>query len=373
MNNKVFLGLVFVLMLAIPGLTEALETSLGGEMWSRWTLSQGRSPADSSSVWTNNSMALERGYIDLKTKFSGDISSRFTVDLFSTDALKDGAGIKLKYAFVDFGNIIPLKDAKLSVGLQKVYFGSIYDWDYTLIGKAPVDEYKLASSADYGISVNGYLPAGWGTYALGIYNGEGYKKYGDNLKDNVRAEYLANLRIIPVAGVTLGASMMTNSVEREKAIATDVAVPGYQEQLLMDALARFVYGPADILVEYLYKDVEYSNVAGGGMDYSARGISIIPVLNLKDYVAKDIQLTARYDRWDETDNSSNKHLLTAITGGINYNFMHSDGSNPALQLQLNATQKTYDENESAAAYANKLKDSFTLMAQLKWRFSHKLK
>jgi hypothetical protein len=361
------------ILIALPGMAFAADTTLGMELWSRWTMSSGISAADSSSsVIKNNSLALERGYLDLKTKFSEQTSARFTVDMFSTDAHKDGAGLKLKYAFMDFGDIIPIPDAKLSVGLQKVYFGTIYDWDYTLIGKAPSDEYKLANSADYGISVNGYLPSGFGEYALGVYNGEGYKNFGSNLKDNTNMEFLANLRLTPITGLTLGGSFMTNSVEREKALATDLPVSGYQTQILIDALARVAYGPAVFTVEYLSKDVEYPNVNDGSKDYTASGISIIPVLNLRHYIEHDVQLVGRYDRWDETDNASNKHLLQAITGGINYNLMHNDSYSPALQLQLNATHKSYDADESAASYDHKLKDSLTVMAQLKWRFSSKL-
>lgn len=369
-----FYCLILALLILLPGLASAAETTLGGEFWSRWTMENGTSAADSSSSQIKkNAIALDRGYIDFKTKFSELTSARFTIDLFSTDLVKDGGGLKLKYAFVDFGGIIPIPDAKISAGLQKVYFGSIYDWDYTLIGKAPSDEYKVANSADYGLTVNGYLPSGFGEYAVGIYNGEGYKNFGANLKDNTSFEYLANLRLTPIRGITLGGSFMTNSAEREKALATDADVAGYQTHTLMDGLARFVYGPVDVMAEYLMKDVEYPNVAKGSKDYTANGLSIIPILNLRHFIDTDIQIVGRYDRWDETDNASAKHLLTAVTGGVNYNFMHNDSYVPAFQLQFNVTQKTYDPDESAAAYANNLKDSLTVMAQLKWRFSNNLK
>lgn len=365
---------ILAIMILLPGLASAAETTLGGEYWARWTMESGKSAADTTSTLTKkNALALDRGYFDLKTKFTENTSARFTIDLFSTDLVKDGGGLKLKYGFVDFGGIIPIPDAKITAGLQKVYFGSIYDWDYTLIGKAPTDEYKVANSADYGLTVNGYLPAGFGEYAVGIYNGEGYKNFGANLKDNTSFEYLANLRLTPIIGLTLGGSYMTNSVEREKALATDAPVAAYQKQTLMDGLARFAYGPVDVMAEYIIKDVEYPNVAKGSKDYKATGLSIIPVINLRHFVGSDIQLVGRYDRWDETENTAAKHLLTAVTGGLNYNFMHNESYVPAFQMQFNVTQKTYDPDESAAAYANKLKDSLTVMAQLKWRFSHLLK
>jgi hypothetical protein len=81
-------------------------------------------------------------------------------------------------------------------------------------------------------------------------------------------------------------------------------------------------------------------------------------------------LIGRYDRWDETDNPSNQNLLNAITAGLNYKFMHNESANPAMQFQINYTYKSYDEEESSASYANKLKDSSTLLLQLKWRFNN---
>lgn len=360
-----------VLISALPVTTEALQTSIGGEFWSRWTMEQGKSAVNDDNLIKKNYIALERGYVDLKTTFTDNTKARFTVDIFSTDTVGDGAGLKLKYGFVDFANLVPVKDMTLSAGLQKVYFGTIYDWDYTLIGKAPTDEYKIANSADYGLTLNGHLPSGLGNYAFGLYNGEGYKKWGANLKDNITTEFLGNLRLTPITGLTLGGSFMTNSVERDELLADGTANPKYQQQMLLDGNARFVYGPVNVVAEFISKDVSYPN--DSAKDYTATGISVIPVVNLYKLIGTDIQLVGRYDRWDESDNPSNMNLLNAITGGLNYNLMHDDSFVPAMQVQFNVTQKTYDEDNSAAGYANQKKDALQAMLQLKWRFSSKIK
>ncbi len=374
MKSLKWFGFALAAIIAtMPVFSFAQETRLGGEIWNRWTYQSGKSATSGDNVTKKNYFAVERGYLDLRTKFSEATSARFTVDMFSTDALKDGAGLKLKYGFVDFNGIIPVEDMTLTAGLQKVYFGTLYDWDYTLIGKAPADEYKIANSADFGLSVNGYLPSGLGEYAIGIYNGEGYKVFGSNFKDNNTMEFLGNIRITPITGVTIGGSFMTNSVEREKALADDTPVAGYQTQNLMDGMARLAFGPLNLWVEYISKAVEYPNVSDGSKDYTANGIMIMPVVSLHKIIGQDFQVIGRYDRWDETDNASNKHLLNAITGGVNYNFMHDASFNPRMQLQLNLTQKTYDEDESAASYANQMKDSTTVMMQLKYRFSSTIK
>lgn len=374
MKSLRFFGLILALIaVLIPTLSFAQEVRLGMELWNRWTYETGKSTVDESTIVKKNYLALDRGYLDLRAKFSEDTAARFTADLFSTDALKDGAGLKLKYGFVDFGNLTPIPDMTITAGLQKVYFGTIYDWDYTLIGKAPTDEYKVANSADYGLSVNGFLPNGFGEYAVGMYNGEGYKVFGSNFKDNTSMEFLANLRLTPIPGVTLGGSFMTNSVEREKKFADDTPVLTYEKQNLMDGLARFAFGPVDFWAEYIIKDVEYPNVSDGSKDYKANGLMLMPIVSLRNIIGADVQVIGRYDRWDQTENASSKYLLTAITGGVNYNFMHDDSANPRMQLQLNLTNKTYDEKESDAAYANGMKDSMQVMMQLKYRFSKTIK
>ncbi|HRY84407.1 MAG TPA: hypothetical protein P5533_07215 [Candidatus Cloacimonadota bacterium] len=368
---KHILKVIVMIIMIVPALLAAQEIKLSAEMWNRWTLENAKAPGDSSDVTSKNYFSLERGYVGLEAKFSETVKGRFTADLFSTDALADGAGLKLKYAYLDFANLLPIPDLTLTTGLQKVYFGTIYDWNYTYIGKAPSDEYKLANSADYGVSLNGFIPGGWGEYALGMYNGEGYKAFGTALKDNTEPAFLANLRLTPIPGLTVGGSVMTNSVERKTKLSDATLNAAYNEQLLLDGLVRLAYGPVDITAEYMSKNVQYANAPA--KDYTATSLSMMPVLNLKAYTGSDIQILGRWDRWDETDNPSKVNLLTAVTAGINYNFMHDESANPAMQLQLNYTTKSYDEAESAAAYSNGLKDSSQLMLQLKWRFANTIK
>lgn len=370
MKHKLIVTALALLM--VTGIVYAQEIKLSAELWNRWTLENAKAPADSENTITKNSLALERGYLGLEAKFSETIKGRFTIDLFSTDALKDGAGLKLKYGYVDFARLVPVPEMTVTAGLQKVYFGTIYDWDYTLIGKAPTDEYKVANSADYGLTLNGYIPGGWGEYAAGIYNGEGYKNFGINLKDNTDFAYLANLRLTPLPGVTVGGSYMYNTVEREHKLTDGTVNNAYNKQNLIDGVVRLAYGPVQVWGEYIMKDVKY-HADFSSKDYTANGIMVMPVLSFKDISGVDLQLVGRYDRWDETDNTASANLLNAYTVGVNYGFLHDETAVPAMQLQLNYTGRSYDESESAAAYANGMKDSTQLMLQLKWRFANTIK
>ena len=398
---KLMLNLICIGLLFIPIGLSSLETKLSGEFWGRW-ISEIAKQKDSEGNYedklVSNYLSLERGYLGLETKFSEQVKGRFTVDIFTTDKTYeyreyslvdstlsystksgsiDGAGLKIKYAYLDFGGLIPVKDMTLTAGMQKVYFGSIYDWSYTLIGKAPSDEHKVVSSSDLGITLNGYLPSGFGEYQLGIYNGEGYKKVGANLKENTDFAYLGNLRVTPITGFTIGGSYMINTVERDKKLDGEIINSSYEEQKLTDIYTRLAYGPVDLTGEYIIKDVDFPNVKdiNKTQAYTATGISIFPCLNLKAYLPYDLQLVGCYDIWDEsdrveTDKARNK--VTASTIGVNYNFMPDETDNPAMQLQLNYTTKKYDEDNSHSDYADGQKDSSQINLQLKWKFANTL-
>ena len=398
---QLMLNLICIGLLFIPIGLSCMETKLSGEFWGRW-ISEIAKRKDSEGNYedklVSNYLSLERGYLGLETKFSEQVKGRFTVDIFTTDKTYeyreyslvdstlsystksgsiDGAGLKIKYAYVDFGGLIPVKDMTLTAGMQKVYFGSIYDWSYTLIGKAPSDEHKVVSSSDLGITLNGYLPSGFGEYQLGIYNGEGYKKVGANLKENTDFAYLGNLRVTPITGFTIGGSYMINTVERDKKLDGEIINSSYEEQKLTDIYTRLAYGPVDLTGEYIIKDVDFPNVKdiNKTQAYTATGISIFPCLNLKAYLPYDLQLVGCYDIWDEsdrveTDKARNK--VTASTIGVNYNFMPDETDNPAMQLQLNYTTKKYDEDKSHSDYADGKKDSSQINLQLKWKFANTL-
>lgn len=363
---------LLAVLLITPILINALPTKVSGEMWMRWINESGKyADADGDLVnkFSKNYLSLERGYFGLETTFTPNTKSRFTVDMFSNEKLEDGGGLKLKYAYVDFASLIPVPEMILSAGLQKVYFGTIYDWNYTLIGKAPTDEYKVANSADFGLTINGFLPNGFGEYAFGIYNGEGYKKVGSALGENTDFAYLGNVRFTPVSGITLGGSYMSNTVKRDKTLADDSPVTAYEEQTLIDAVVRLNYSLVDLWGEYISKDMKFPNQTG--KDYKATGIMVMPIVNLLPVLDHDIQLIGRYDIWDETDKPStaSKYLLNATTLGVNYNFFHDERNVPAMQLQLNYTMKNHNEDESGTDFADGKKDTNNLWLQLKWRFS----
>ncbi|MCK4590400.1 MAG: hypothetical protein KAT86_01500, partial [Candidatus Latescibacteria bacterium] len=121
------------------------QSQIKAYWWFRYTYKQQDNRTQESGF------AAKRGYLRWEHCFAPDISSRVTLDLFSSDKKEDphGAGLKIKDAYVDFKGVIP--EGKITVGLQKHYFGLVYDWDYVTIEKSFTDKNGIAASRDLGI------------------------------------------------------------------------------------------------------------------------------------------------------------------------------------------------------------------------------
>jgi len=187
-----------MLLISFAGSLTAGETKLSMEIWNRYSAN-----LDGTTL-TSGLFSVERGYFSLEPVISDNLKGRFTLDFFSSDKFADGVGIKMKYAYVDFKTPVP--DMSLQAGMIKTYFGTIYDWTYATIDKSFDDKNKIVSSADYGIAASGLIPAGFGEYAVSIYNGEGYSKTGSLADAN--PAFAFNLRLIPLTGITLGGSVL---------------------------------------------------------------------------------------------------------------------------------------------------------------------
>ena len=332
---------ILILTLMIVGSLQA-ETKFKMELWNRWTYQM------SDGEVTNNEMALKRGYFRLEPKFNEDIKGRFNLDFFSDDDNKvaDGAGLKIKYAYLDFNNLLPIKDSKLTVGLMQTYFGTIYEWSYPTIEGDPSDIYKFVSSTDFGFGVSGKIPNEYGSYNLAIYNGEGYKKVGGNI--NTDMNYLANLRINPISGVTLGASYMFRSEKNSDA-------DDREECNLIAGIGKFAFGNFTLLAEYLQKVESAPNVDNLD-DVTTSVISILPVYKIND----KFELLARYDIYDPNIDVDND-VENIIIAGLNYHIMRDANNAPKLFVQTNYKITQYE--------ADNEEDVQEILVQLRWIFS----
>jgi len=332
---------ILILTLMFIGTLQA-ETKFKMELWNRWTYQM------SDGEVTKNEMAFKRGYFRLEPKFNENIMGRFNLDFFSDDDNKvaDGAGLKIKYAYLDFSNFIPFKDSKLTIGLMQTYFGTIYEWSYPTIEGDPSDIYKFVSSTDFGLGFSGEIPNGFGSYNLGVYNGEGYKKVGEDI--NTDMNYVVNLRINPINEVTLGGSYMFRS-------ENDVDADDREEYNLMVGIGKFAFGNFTLLAEYLQKVKSTPNVDDVDA-VTTDVISILPVYKIND----KIELLARYDIYDPNTNNDND-IENTIIAGLNYHIMRDANHAPKLFVQTNykLTQFESDNEE----------DVQEILVQLRWIFS----
>ncbi|MBN1755643.1 hypothetical protein JW877_05455, partial [bacterium] len=313
MRREIFLFLIIILLAGLIDSAISGESVFFGENWFRYTQQR----YDGNTL--QSGFSVERIYLRWNYKHTDWLESRITTEIFSSSKSNDanGAGLKIKDAYVKFKNIIPEGD--ITVGLQKQYFGRVYDWEYWPIEKAMEDRYGIIKgSRDYGISVGGYIPKGFGTWRLEAINGEGYKKSGDNI--NFELAYLADLRVIPVAGLTIGGSFITENNGPDSA--------SYNKRMYYTGLGRFAKGPVDIWVQYL--GGEYGD---SDDPTSQTGYMIFPKFNLKWLTSIDFELMGSFSFWDP-DNDTEDDGEFLYLAGLNYYFSRAQKGNPDVMLQL---------------------------------------
>ncbi len=342
-NRSALFNLAF-LILSFPVILSAVETTLSMELWPRYTLEM-KEDADELS---ESQFALKRGYFRIEPKFNDKIKGRFNLDFFSSEKSHDGAGIKLKYAYLDFKELFPIPESRVSFGLIKPYFGVVYDWNYTTIQKSLEDKEKVIASTDYGVAMYGYIPGGFGEYALGMYNGEGYKKTGS--KVNINPAGIVNLRTIPIPGLTLGGSVLY-----EKAGIPDTLVTKYTERLLYSAIGHIAFGPIDILGEFLVKNYD---------DTMSQGFMVMPILKLWQLTEIDVDIVGRIDQWDK-DKNIDDDMHRRVIGGLNWYILRDEKGKPLVWIQINGERKFYEDKDKP--YIDELG------IQLRWKFVNKIK
>jgi hypothetical protein len=378
------LALVAIIGFALePG-----ETEFEYNGWFRYTNQSSGLKVTEPSV---SRFALERGYIRFSHQWAPPFFTKLTVDIFSSDKYPEGATVRLKEAYVDLAATF-VNDFNLTAGLQKHYFGLIYSWDYTHPEKALADEQGICSSADYGITVNGYLPSGLGELQLGVYNGEGYKYAGKYV--NTAPELLGNLRLTPFAGITLGISVFANSADYahykndRKGRITEGGNIYYMNadttntnRLALAPMFKIALGSFSILGEYLnyrytrkfsyynvnldtLNNVEDSTLVEKKKDYQIAGFDLLPVLSL---ARRKVEVFGRVSLWNRREQSGDSLPLNKdksilrYGAGFNYHFHRREKGKPGLVLQF-AWTRTQPKNSA-------LKPSDVLLAQMRFEWS----
>lgn len=362
---KIFaiVSMVMLIVAASALAQEPGQAQIAGTGWFRFT----RYIKDDKP--NNNSFQLARGYFTYYYKFSSKIGSRFTVDIYSDASASQGAGLKLKYGFLDFA--LP-KDLKFEAGVIKTYFGTIYDWDYTTIEKSLDDKEGVVKSADLGLALTGYIPAGYGEFQFGIYNGEGYNKVGS--KVDLYPLFTANTRLIPIPGVTLGGSVRYG--KEEDTLVSALLPDSTRDTTLQDmnnmelsGVVRLSYKFIDIWGQYITKSWENLHPNDSIAKYSAAGYIIMPTIKMPFEPLKNLQLVARYDFWDpQTGEDYENNSYSRLIAGFNY-FLTKDASgNPTTRVTLNWAKKSYENKDLDEGDTGYKKPETDISLQLRWDF-----
>jgi hypothetical protein len=305
---------------------EVGETKVSMKLWNRYTTEI------IDNEITESKFTLERGYFRIEPTITDKIDGRFNLDFFSDETSSTGAGVRVKYAYLTFSDVLPIPEIKISAGIIQHYFGFGYDWEYITIEKVLEEVEGVAKSADYGIAICGNLPSEKGLYSISVLNGEGYTSTGSTL--DLTPELLGNLRLTLVPGFTFGSSVL---------YLTD------GDKLAAIGLVRFFKGPFELRGEYLFQNMN---------DIKSSGFMIMPVFSLRKLINIDVDLVGRFDMWDvNTDMPDDGHMR--IIGGLNWNIIRDAKDVPQVYLQIQGQKTRYDSDIS---------DVNLLMVQLQWGF-----
>ncbi len=390
MGKKTIVTLV-ALFATIVIAQEPGESEIEHNGWFRYTNTSTSLKITEPSV---SRFALERGYLRFSHRWSPLFFTKMTVDIFSSDKYPDGATVRLKEAYADIS--LPfIKDFNLTAGLQKHYFGLIYSWDYTHPDKTLGDDRGIYSSADYGVTLNGFLPGGLGELQLGVYNGEGYKYAGKYV--NTSPELLANLRLTPITGITIGASVFSNSSDashyKNDKKGRDATGKYFMNadtaninRLAFAPMAKVAFGPISILGEYIgynytrrYTYYELIRDSAGNVvdstlkektkKYQLSGVDLLPVITI---LRRKLEIYGRLSMWNHIEEKSADTMelkkdrsFIRYGAGFNYHLIRREKGKPGLAFQF-AWIRTQPKKEET-------KPTDTFMAQMRFEWSSLIK
>ena len=343
---------------------------------------------------TASRSVIERNYFRASHRWNEQLFSKLTLDFLSSSSYADGASVRIKEAYMDMA-LPMIPDFVLTAGMQKHYFSEIYSWDYTHPDKSLADAQGVYASADYGVTVNGFLPNGLGELQLGAYNGEGYKVTG--AKNSTAPELLANVRLTPFAGVQVGTSVFSKAKEiapyanNKKGRNNDntkfeLGDTANMNRFGLAPMAKVAFGPVSLTGEYimlnytreysyysLNKDssgtVVDSTLVENSKDYAQSGIDLLPVVSLMN---RKLEVFGRFSTWERKEEAAEGAIevnldksLTRYGAGFNWYFLRrAGGSKPAAMFQL-AWVREQSHKEGADPVD-------TFMAQFRFEWNHVL-
>lgn len=395
MKRTVIASLLAILAAGSVYAIDPGQSELEYNGWYRYT---NQSPEFKVTDPTVSRSTIERNYFRASHQWTSDLFSKLTLDFLSSSSYADGASVRIKEAYMDMA-LPMIKDFVLTAGMQKHYFGEIYSWDYTHPDKELCDAQGVCSSADYGVTVNGFLPSGLGELQLGAYNGEGYKVTG--AKNSAAPELLANLRLTPVGGIQFGASVFSkakdispyaNNKMGRNADNTQFQLgdTANRNRLAIAPMAKVAFGPVSLTGEYiiygytrkfgyytLSKDsagtVTDSTLTQNSKDYAMSGLDLLPVVTL---MKRKLDVFGRFSTWQDKEQSGDSmpvntaKSLMRYGAGFNWYFLRrAGGAKPAAMFQF---AWVHEQSEKEKSPGVKVDPTDTFMAQFRFEWNRVL-
>jgi hypothetical protein len=307
---------------------ETPQTSVGGLLYLRnWTDITDNSPGNSKEKKGYDQADVDRAYLNFNQSITSKVKVRVTTDIYqntATTAVRDSGGtkvasyytgwaVRLKYAYVDLGNLVPQTVFRLGM-LQTPWFDYVEGlWKYRVLSPTLLDVEGKFSSSDVGGGFLTKLPKGYGEiYAVAV-NGTGYGNGENNRQKDVSGRLTLNLmpnwsgnRSIQVSGFYYNG--YTNPS------------PNYSPALYRNragGLAYFAYDVISVGAEY---DVARDdNLSGTSISLTkSGGFSVFGELKAPKGTKfiEDLALVGRYDQWDPNTNAGDTISGTAPNRSI---------------------------------------------------------
>jgi hypothetical protein len=316
-------------------------TSVGGVIYLRnMTDLSDNTAANSAEKKGYDEVGIDRVYLNFTQSITPKVKMRVTTDIYQkagtivtardsggtkVPSYYNGWDVRLKYAYVDLGNLLPQTTFRLGM-LQSPWIDYVENlWKYRVVSKVLMDVEGQFSSADLGGGILYKLPKGYGEFYGAAVNGTGY----ENPENNKLKDYVGRLalNLIPKWGGNRSlqvAGYYYNGYTNPS--------PNYTPALYRTRAGGFAYFAYDYFsIGAEYDKTHDDKLTGSSISYTnSGGFSVFgevkPPQGTK--FIEDLALFGRYDKWDPNTNVGDTILGTApnrsvsahtrMIGGISY-------------------------------------------------------
>lgn len=277
-----------------------------------------------------NKFDITRGYLNFKKDLGNGFSARMTPDITLDEEGTDAGNVelRLKYAYLEykFDDFGFFTNPYLEVGVVHTpYFGFEQKINpYRVQGKMFMDRFKVAESADYGVSfftllggkidkkyqkeVSKMYPGKYGSFSVGIYNGGGYHAIEENKNKTVETRLtlrpLSN--VLPNLQLTyFGAFGKGNTAEMPD-LTVNAGVLSFEHQKFT-FIGQYYEGKGNSAGTAVFDN---------NLSYDQKGYSVFLEAKL---LPKKLSIFGRYDHFKKEKTEDEKHKVLIIGAAYTIN------------------------------------------------------